>query len=97
MNKKFLLGIIFITFLGLGAFLFYSFSPREKRIISYKTIDDVSKTVDEFGKKLKSVSLQSPKEILEKQIIENYKEFLSPELLAGWINDPSKALEKKIF
>jgi hypothetical protein len=50
MNKKFLLGIIFITFLGLGAFLFYSFSPREKRIISYKTIDDVSKTVDEFGR-----------------------------------------------
>jgi putative hemolysin len=98
MNKKFLLGIVFITFLGLGAFLFYSFSLREKRTISQETIDDVSiikNTVDEFGEKLKSVSLQSPKEILEKQIRENYGKFLSPELLTEWINDSSKALGRK--
>jgi len=98
MNKKLLLLIAIVVLLGLGAFLFFSFLPKEKKVIFKEDIDDVSivsNIVEQFGKKLKLVSLQSPKEVLEKQIRENYEEFLSPELLAEWINDPSKALGRK--
>jgi putative hemolysin len=98
MNKKLLLLIAIVVLFGLGAFLFFSFLPKEKKIIFKEDIDDVSivsNIVEQFGKKLKLVSLQSPKEVLEKQIRENYEEFLSPELLAEWINDPSKALGRK--
>jgi putative hemolysin len=98
MNKKLLLLIAIVVLLGLGAFLFFSFLPKEKKVIFKEDIDDVSivsNIVEQFGKKLKLVSLQSPKKILEKQIRENYEEFLSPELLAEWINDPSKALGRK--
>jgi putative hemolysin len=99
MNKKLLLLIAVVALLGLGAFLFFSFLSKEKKVVFKENIDDVSivkNIVEQFGKKLKSVSLQSPKEILEKQMRENYEEFLSPELLAGWINNPSKALGKDV-
>lgn len=51
----------------------------------------VAKLVDEFGKKIKNVSLLAPEDIVINSLTENYSEFLSPELLAQWQSDPQNA------
>lgn len=48
----------------------------------------VRSIVENFGKKLQMVSLQAPKDLLEKSMKENYGEFVSKELIAKWIGDP---------
>jgi len=45
--------------------------------------------VENFGKRLQAVSLQSPNAAQEMQ--EQYSEFVSPALLETWMNDVSKA------
>jgi hypothetical protein len=47
--------------------------------------------VEEFSKKLQTVSLQGPKDIVKEGIQENYNEFVSPALLTEWLNNPEKA------
>ncbi|HYE83435.1 MAG TPA: hypothetical protein VEG39_14860 [Clostridia bacterium] len=47
--------------------------------------------VGDFGSKLQLVSLQAPKDIVEKSMLENYGDFVSEELLAKWISDPLNA------
>lgn len=51
----------------------------------------IVKIVEAFGKKLQNVSLLAPKDVLEKSMKENYGEFVTPELIAKWIGDPSNA------
>ncbi len=53
--------------------------------------DAVVKIVESFGKKLQTVSLLAPKDILEKSMKENYGEFVSQALIAKWISDPLNA------
>jgi hypothetical protein len=47
--------------------------------------------VEEFGKKLQTVSLQGPKDIVKESIKENYSDFVFSALLSEWINSPEKA------
>jgi len=47
--------------------------------------------IEDFGKKLQSVSLLSPEDVLIESMQENYGDFVSPELLAKWQNDPQNA------
>lgn len=51
----------------------------------------VTGMVEAFGKKLQTVSLLAPKDVLEKSMKENYGEFVSQALLNQWINDPENA------
>lgn len=51
----------------------------------------VRSVVEGFGKKLQTVSLLAPKDILEKSMKENYGEFAAQELIEKWISDPEKA------
>lgn len=51
----------------------------------------VSNVVEEFGKKLQTVSLLSPPDLLAKSMEENYGDLVSPELLLKWQNDPQNA------
>lgn len=51
----------------------------------------VENLVKSFGQKLKMVSLLAPEDILSDSIDENYSEFVSPELLEKWKNDPQNA------
>ena len=44
----------------------------------------VASLVEDFGRKLQTVSLQAPREIVNKSIQENYGDFVSPALLAEW-------------
>lgn len=51
----------------------------------------VKSLVENFGGKLQAVSLQAPKDIVNKSIQENYGDLVSPELLAKWLSDPQNA------
>jgi hypothetical protein len=52
----------------------------------------VTRLVEDFGKKLQTVSLQASSDVIKKSMQENYGDFVSPELLAAWQNEPLKAL-----
>lgn len=47
--------------------------------------------VEGFGKKLQEVSLQAPKDVLEKSMKESYGDFVSGKLITAWISDPLNA------
>jgi len=51
----------------------------------------VFKVVEDFGQRLKNVSLLAPDDVVTKSIKENYAEYVSPELLAQWQEDPANA------
>ncbi len=52
--------------------------------------------VTEFGLKLKNVSLLMPVNDLKKQLTVEYAKYLTPELLAVWQKDPTKALGRRV-
>lgn len=85
MNKKilfgFLVGAIFVI-----AIYITQIAPIQRRIFR-KNVDTVERVVLEFGEKMKNVSLQSPKEIVEKNLKENYSGLVTDELLAKWNAD----------
>ena len=47
--------------------------------------------VEEFGKKLRMVSLLAPEDMLRKSMREHYAAYVSPALLEAWGNDPASA------
>lgn len=51
-------------------------------------VDDLVRT---FGSKLQNVSLQAPKEIVNKSMQENYGDYVTPALLEKWQSDPTNA------
>lgn len=51
----------------------------------------VIRVVEDFGQSLKSVSLLAPADIVTKSIQENYGQYVSPDLLAKWQQDPENA------
>ena len=86
MNKKILfIAIIFLLIVAAGAgayFLRQSDNEADIRVL-----------VDNFGAKLKNVSLLSP--TAPQDIEQNYKEFISSDLLEQWKSDPSIALGRQ--
>jgi len=51
----------------------------------------VTKLVEDFGKRLKNVSLLAPEDAAAKSIKDNYADYVSSSLLAQWQNDPKNA------
>jgi hypothetical protein len=51
----------------------------------------VTKLVEDFGKRLKNVSLLAPGGAAAESIKENYADYVSPALLAQWQSDPENA------
>lgn len=94
MNKKNLL-ISFIAVVALivsgYCYLFRFFHPPLSDFVKDFNEEAVIKTmVEDFGKKLKNVSILSPQAAQEME--ESYKNFLTPELLAEWKENPGQAL-----
>lgn len=59
--------------------------PQEKQ--QQTNVSDkaaVASLVEDFGRNLQNVSLQAPRDIVNKSIEENYGDFVSPALLAEW-------------
>lgn len=52
----------------------------------------VRKQITKFGSRLKSVSLLAPSAILKEEMRNQYDQFLSPELLLKWQNNPTEAM-----
>lgn len=57
----------------------------------------VASLVENFGRKLQTVSLQAPRDIVNKSIQENYGDFVSPALLAEWLSDPQNAPGRRVL
>ncbi|HHV53890.1 MAG TPA: hypothetical protein GXX55_00315 [Firmicutes bacterium] len=51
----------------------------------------IKSLVEDFGRALQTVYLQGPGDMVKKSINENYGRFVTPSLLAEWLNDPSNA------
>ncbi len=100
MNKEKILIIIAVMFLGLSligeGFLFNlkitQIKNNKEAEKTNKQIAEIFPLITSFGEQLQKVYLTSPTEEVKKEIQENYQDFLSPDLLNAWLNDPSKAL-----
>ncbi|MFH1233009.1 MAG: hypothetical protein V1651_04075, partial [Patescibacteria group bacterium] len=88
MNKKILIGILAGTVVLIATLYILIVSAVKNRIADASVVKGV---VLEFGEKMKNVSLQSPKEVVEKDLKENYSGLVTDELLAKWRNDFSQA------
>ncbi|OGF20637.1 hypothetical protein A2Y83_03745 [Candidatus Falkowbacteria bacterium RBG_13_39_14] len=84
MNKKILFGILAGIVVIIAAVYVFTVSTVQNSVADASAVKGV---VMEFGEKMKNVSLQSPKEIVEKDIKENYSGLVTDELLASWIAD----------
>lgn len=84
---------ILVVILGLAAFggLVYYAARSNERLAGENAKNAAEAVVNEFGSRLKNVSLLSPEEALKESIRENYGELITPELLSAWENDPSLA------
>jgi hypothetical protein len=56
----------------------------------------VKTQVENFGLTLKLVSLSAPKEVAAQDIRQQYAQFLTPELLDEWVNNPQVALGRLV-
>lgn len=95
--KKTLIIVLIVLIIGVGGFYVWqnlsNFQQSEQPGRSEQTDEALIRVVvEDFGKSLKNVSLQAPKEIVIKSIEENYKDFITPQLLDTWKADYSKAL-----
>jgi len=59
-------------------------------------VAEITALVEGFGKKLQTVSLLAPADVLKQSIGENYREYIAPELLDKWQNDPQKAPGREV-
>jgi len=66
----------------------YDNKIRKEEINDENTVRNI---VERFGLKLQMVSLQVPRDVLEKSMKENYGEFVSKALIEKWISDPLNA------
>lgn len=67
---------------------------QDKEVLQQTAASDkvtVESVVESFGKKLQMVSLQAPKDILEKSMKENYGGLVSEALLEKWMGNPLEA------
>jgi len=68
----------------------------EEKLSEEERTEEVKNVVLKFGAALKNVSLLAPEDIVKKSIKENYEEFLTPQLLTKWMDDPESALGRLV-
>ena len=90
MNKKVLLisilAAIVVVCAAAGRFFLYQNQQKDQA--------GVRKVVESFGYTMKNFSLLS--QTVKQDMEQNYKPFLSAELLSSWENDPSKAVGRLV-
>jgi len=92
-KKTLLIWIIILIIIGviIGLYLWQK-NQAEEGEIGLEDEAAIRLLIENFGQALKNVSLQAPQKIVAQSIEENYQDFVSPELLSLWQNDPSLAL-----
>lgn len=91
---KKLLSLIFILLLSIsliGCTVSGSEKPAGEEITQTDEEQAVSAVVGEFGKKLQTVSLLAPDDILKESIQESYGELVTSGLLENWLQEPQNA------
>ena len=92
MNKRFLIAagiVLLVVVVFVAGFFFWNFvNPKT---IKRAEKEEVTALVENFGSKLKEVSLSAPGEIVSQEIKQVYTPFVSSNFLLDLINDPSKA------
>lgn len=104
MKRLFLIAVVIVLVFVLSVpLLFISYMGSETNSESTEVFQEEKQHTDEseatvisdlvkgFGGKLQFVSLLAPNEILEKNMREYYGDYVSPELIEKWINDPLNA------
>ena len=93
-NKKIILVIAIIALIGVITGLWWLTGNNRKinGASEKSTVEksEISGLIEGFGQALKNVSLLGP--TVTRDIAINYQDFLTPELLAKWENDPSLAV-----
>jgi hypothetical protein len=85
MKNQIIIGILILAVI-IGSIIYFL-----RRTPTVEQTEEVKSVVVEFGTKLKNVSLQLPKEELQKAMMDNYGPYVSQDLLGVWQNDPSLA------
>lgn len=85
-NLAFLALVAVIASAGLYGF---SRSGEDARVSNEEA--EVREVVENFGKKLKMVSLSAPADDVRREIRAQYGEFVSVDLLSAWQSEPSRA------
>lgn len=95
--KKTLVIILIVLMVGIGGFYLWQNLSNSQQAEQPRQLEQndealIKILIEDFGKSLKNVSLQAPKEIVVKSLEENYQDFITPQLLDTWKTDHSKAL-----
>jgi len=56
----------------------------------------VGRLVEEFGQRLRHVSLLAPAEVVEESMRRHYGEYVAPELLGEWLRCPGRAPGRRV-
>jgi len=86
MDRKFVLIILVATVIsGVG---FYILDSQKSEEAEEQKEVAVRNLVESFGEQLEKVSLQAPEEQLRESLQEHYSDFVAPELLENWAENP---------
>ena len=90
MNKKIIIIIIVVLVIAiLGGILLFLNAQKNGKPAGAE--EQVSNTIIGFGKVMQNVSLSASKSVVVKAIQDNYTNFVSPDLLASWVANPTIA------
>jgi hypothetical protein len=64
---------------------------ESEHMVTQSEEEEVTTVVEAFGEKLQQVSLLAPSEVVRESIEQHYSEYVTPELLSRWLDDPSSA------
>lgn len=71
-------------------------ASMKAELTSIRDKEDIERLVESFGSKLQHVSLLAPKDILEKDMLEQYGDYVSKQLIEKWVEDPMNALGRQV-
>ena len=92
MSKKVLIGIIVVVIVVGLAITGITLGNKRLRALTADEKSQITTLVEDFGKKLKSVDLLSPEEMIVQSIQQNYSPYLTANLLMKWTFDPFQAM-----
>ena len=89
MNRRIFVGFLIVLAVFVAGFFFWNLA--NPNTIKKDEKAEVTVLVENFGSKLKEVSLSVPDEVASQEIGQVYAPFVSPSFLSDLMNDPSRA------
>ncbi len=92
MSKKVLIGIIVAVIVVGLVITGITLVNKKSTAITDDEKSQITTLVEDFGKKLTSVDILSPEEVIAESIQQNYSPYLTANLLSKWVFDPYQAM-----